>query len=211
MSVYTAVTGKKNSDLIAEVCRLYLVPGSVVADVTWGRGAFWTSVDQSIFTLLATDIDPSRGVTVADFRQLPYADDSIDIVVLDPPYVHNPGNHMTDTRYNNAATTKGMYHHDIMDLYEEGIKEARRVLRHTGQLWVKCKDEVEGGRQRWSHIELLCTAERYGFYGRDLFVLVPASGTAAGRWKRQLHARKNHSYLWVFDVGCGPRGVTRQL
>jgi hypothetical protein len=65
---------------------------------------------------------------------------------------------------------------------------------------VKCKDEIESGKQCWSHIEILEEATKLGLYGKDLFILVPTSRTSSGRWKRQLHARKVHSYLWVFEL-----------
>lgn len=200
-----------NADLIEEVSRLYLQPEMVVADVTFGMGAFWTRADTDEFYLLASDIDPSkeewlakkklRGIFIeADFTALPYEDESVDIVVLDPPYIHSPGKHMTDARYGNSATTKGMYHADIMDLYRDGMGEAMRVLKPGGFLWVKCKDQVMSSTQQWSHIDLFHIADRLGMYQRDLFVLVPTSRTSMGRWKTQFHARKVHSYLLVFEV-----------
>jgi hypothetical protein len=78
--------------------------------------------------------------------------------------------------------------------------EAVRVLKPGGRLFVKCKDEVESGVQRWSHVELhhIATAE-LSLYPRDLFVLVPSSRSPSARWPSQRHARKNHSFLWVFE------------
>ena len=204
MTIYSAHTGN-NADLIRAVTELYVADGAVVADVTWGKGAFWRKTDTSRFTLLRSDLmsaDP--GVPAYDFRCLPYADGSVDVVVLDPPYVHNPGSkglrHVTDARYGNADTTAGMYNADILGLYGEGMAEAYRVLRPDGgQLWVKCKDEVEAGVQRWSHIYLYQMALELGFCARDLFVIIPDSRTTSNRWKRQLHARKNHSFLWILQ------------
>lgn len=201
MTVHSA-SATDNATLINDACQLYVADGAVIADVTWGRGAFWQHTDTTRFKLLRSDLLPrDETVEQADFRNLPYETSSIDVVVLDPPYIHNPGKHVTDARYNNAATTTGMYHADILRLYTEGIIEARRVLRpEGGQLWVKCKDEVESGVQRWSHLEIYEAALANGFFGRDLFVLVPQSKTSSNRWQRQIHARKNHSYLWVFEL-----------
>lgn len=207
MTVYTAHTGS-NADLIVEVGKLYIEDGALVADVTYGRGAFWKKTDTSRFKLHLSDIQPqvktcphSRvRVKKLDFRKLPYRKGSMDVVVLDPPYVHNPGQHVTDKRYNNAATTAGMYNADILALYEEGMREAHRVLRtEGGRLFVKCKDEVESGVQRWSHVRILEAALAMGFVARDLFVLIPSSRTTSNRWENQIHARKNHSFLWVFE------------
>lgn len=200
MTVRTGHAGS-NADLIAAVGELYIADGARVADVTYGRGAFWRKTDTSRFVLLKSDLQPlDDSISECDFRRLPYGDEGLDVVVLDPPYVHNPGQHVTNGRYNNAATTAGMYNADILGLYREGMREAYRVLSPDGgQLWVKCKDEVEAGVQRWSHIALYEIALEIGFCARDLFVIVPSSRTSSNRWKRQLHARKNHSFLWIFE------------
>ena len=139
-----------------------------------------------------------------DFRELPYHARSFDGVVFDPPYMHNPGRPMYDT-YNNAATTNGMYHRDIMQLYADGMAEGVRILRYGGLLLVKCKDEVESGHQCWAHVEVLQIAEQLKLISEDLFVMVQSSKPVI-QHQRQLHARKNHSYLWVFRKPT-PRGV----
>ncbi len=194
--IYTAVAGN-NAELIEKVVDLYVKDGQTVADVTYGKGAFWTKTDTSLFKLLATDIKTT--CPTCDFRRLKYKDGTIDHVVLDPPYMHNAGTPMHEKRYQNAGTTKGMYHVDIMKLYRQGIAEAMRVLKQNGKLWVKCQDEIESGYQRWSHIEIYDYATRLGFFGKDLFVMLRTNNPVIQQ-KRQLHARKNHSYLWIFEV-----------
>ena len=72
------------------------------------------------------------------------------------------------------------------------------MLVPGGWLFVKCKDEIEAGRNRWSADELKRLASDHGFTMRDMFILVPRSRTPAGRWARQVHARKVHSYLLIF-------------
>jgi hypothetical protein len=209
VAVFTA-HGGTNADLIAQAANLYIKDGAVVADVTYGLGAFWRKTDTNRFVLKATDLLTCKGKERQDFRRLPYGDGSIDVVVLDPPYAHNPGMHMTDKRYNNRATSRGMYHRDIIEeFYHKGIIEAARVLKVAGQLWIKCKDEVESGVQRWSHIEIYSLALSEGFFARDLFILVPTSKTSARRWTKQYHARKNHSYLWIMEKPTG--GMVKQL
>ncbi len=213
-SVLSVVNGS-NADLIEHIAPLYIPDNAVVRDVTWGKGAFWAKVNTSRFTVQGSDIADHigghGGVIKADFTNLPDEDESADIVVLDPPYVHTPGKHMTNARYNNEATTTGMYHRDIRELYKRGMSEAWRITKYGGQLWVKGKDEVESGVQCWSHAELREDAESLGFYARDLFILVPKSRTSMNRWNKQLHARKVHSFLWVFDKKVPKKTRTQKV
>lgn len=188
--VFTAHQGT-NSVLIAEVARLYLRPGMAVADVTYGKGVFWKRVDLTSLDFHGTDLQDG-----VDFRALPYPDEVLDVVVLDPPYLHNPGRLQVEDRYRNLATTRGLNHEGILTLYTDGMAEARRVLKPGGQLWVKTQDEIANGKPRWTHLELYERARLLGFGVQDLFVLVRANATL--QVKRQLHARKNHSYLWIF-------------
>jgi hypothetical protein len=191
-----------NSALISAVARLYVPDGAIVADVTWGFGVFWKRCQAARrrFTLLGSDIRPAQelgpGIACqADFRQLPYADAAIDVVVLDPPYVHC-GHYINNHRYG-AALTDHMRHPEIMDLYRQGMREARRVLKRGGILLTKCKDENDG-KQYWVFDELLMIGrDELGFQAKDLFILAPRPAPTR-RHQRQKHALKTHSYLWVF-------------
>jgi DNA methylase len=211
---WISITGhENNADMILDAAKLHIPDGAIVADVTYGQGAFWTKTDTTRFKFLPSDL-----LTCAerpyDFRNLPYDDGSIDIVVFDPPYIHTTGTHMTERRYN-GGTTNGLTHAGIVELYEDGMREAARVLKPNGQLWVKCKDEIESGRQRWTHMEIEKIALRLSMFGKDFFVVTPKSRTAInGPWKTQRHARKTHSYMWVFQrkrvEGAGDIGRMRK-
>src|SRR5689334_19387229 len=71
-----------NAPVFKDILRLFVPEGSTIADVTWGKGAFWKQVEEGVYKVLATDIQ--SGV---DCRDLPYEDGSLDAVVLDPPYM----------------------------------------------------------------------------------------------------------------------------
>jgi hypothetical protein len=130
----------------------------------------------------------------ADFRQLPYGNAGVDVVVLDPPYMQC-GHYINNHRCG-AALTGHMRHPEIMVLYRAGMVEARRVLRPGGTLWIKCKDENDHV-QNWTHITLHNIGLDLGLRPVDLFVLASRPAPTR-RWRRQLHARKTHSYLWIF-------------
>ena len=199
-----------NENAFPRILKLYVAPGSVVADVTFGRGVFWRKVDKGLYDLRATDL-----LDGVDCHDLPYGDGEVDCVVLDPPYMHSPGGtaHRTHTPFedhyrNNRSggQTGGKYHEAVLDLYRGAGREAYRVLRDRGVLIVKCQDEVCSNRQRFTHMEIMCDYEAEGFIAEDLFVVVRNNRPGVSRADRQVHARKNHSYFLVFwKRGCtGP-------
>lgn len=198
MHSYSAVIGN-NSDLIEEVGRIYFKSGDVIADVTYGKGAFWNKVDLENITLLKSDIHPREDdVKEMDFTRLDYADESIDVHVLDPPYMHTPGKPQLNEQYRNAETTRGMYHGDIMaQMYAKALAEARRVLKKKGLALVKCQDEIQSGKQLWSIREIMSLGELMGFYVKDLAVLVRTDKPPVQH--KQQHLRRRHSYLVILQ------------
>ena len=185
-----------NADLIRAVADLYLNPSDRIADLTYGKGVFWRQCPELNVTGSDLVTVPDRPY---DFTATPYADNSFDVAVLDPPYIHSWSTHQTEARYQgNTTHAKGMT--AIWELYRQGMVEAQRIVRPGGRLLVKTKDTVESGRQRWSHIHLANVAEGMGLYLRDLFILKTA-GPCERRWDglEQKHSRKNASFLLVLD------------
>ena len=70
-----------NDEVFPFVLSVYVAPGSVVADVTYGKGVFWRNIPNGNYDLRTTDL--AEGI---DCRELPYDDASIDCVVFDPPF-----------------------------------------------------------------------------------------------------------------------------
>ena len=73
-----------------------------------------------------------------------------------------------------------------------------QVLKDNGVLIVKCQDEVSANKQWLTHVEIINFCESLGFYTKDLFVVVRSNKAGVSRVKKQIHARKNHSYFLVF-------------
>lgn len=198
--IFSAYQGT-NDGVFPHVLALHVPVGSIVADVTYGKGVFWKKVDKKAYNLRATDI--TMGI---DCRHLPYDDGTIDCVVFDPPYMHTPGgtahqNHQNyEHYYNNNGTshTSKKYHEAVLDLYFEGSKEAFRVLKPNGILIIKCQDEVCANKQRLTHVEIINELSQMGFACSDLFVVLRNNKPGVSRVLRQVHARKNHSYFLVF-------------
>lgn len=190
MPVLTAVIGT-NADLLPKIFELYAKPGYKIADVTYGKGVFWRQIDQSQYEVFATDLQ-----TGMDFRSLPYETGSIDVLILDPPYMHGGGT--VKASINDCYKNQNTSHESVIRLYAGGILEAARVLVKKGRIIVKCQDEIESGLQRLSHIEVVNLLELFGFRILDIFVLVQTS-VPAMREEYQKSARKNHSYAIVAE------------
>lgn len=198
--ILTAYRGR-NDVVFRNILKLYVPVRSIIADVTYGLGKFWTLVDRSEYEVLATDIQ-----TGADFRDLPYDEASIDCVVMDPPYLH----FSSGTAYENHTDFRDRYrvntkHHEtlrgheaLLELYYEGAQEAYRILKNKGILVVKCMDEVVDAKQRFTHVDLLNGLSGDGFDAEDLFVVMRYDTPTISTPTVQRHARKNHSYFLVF-------------
>ena len=97
LSAYAAA----NEEVFPKILDLYIAPGSVVADVTYGNGVFWNKVEPGRYEVLPTDL-----TTGTDCRDLPYEDGSIDCVVFDPPYMHSPGEPLIPVIGHTSVTTR---------------------------------------------------------------------------------------------------------
>ena len=200
-----------NDAIFPKILELYVCPGNIVADITYGKGVFWKRVPPGAYRLRATDIQ--QGV---DGRKLPYEDGELDCVVFDPPYMHTPGGtaHSThasfEAHYRNNVTgnqTTSKYHEAVLDLHRDGGCEAYRTLKKKGVFIVKCQDEVCANRQRFTHVEIMRMYEEMRFVAEDLFVVIRSNRPGVSRIVSQVHARKNHSYFLVFwkQHGTKPR------
>lgn len=202
-----------NENIFPHVLNLHVPKKAKVADITWGKGVFWKKVPKDDYEVHATDI--ADGI---DCRKLPYDDNSFDCVVLDPPYMEGfyrkqndqkagSGTHSAFSQaYSNGdernsdttSTGTKKWHAAVTDMYFKAGLEAYRVLKKKGVLIVKCQDEVSAGKQWLTHVEIINQYEEYGYYTKDLFVVVRTNKPAISRLKKQIHARKNHSYFLVF-------------
>ncbi len=204
--VVSACTGY-NADVFPSILRLHVPEGATIADVTYGKGVFWKHVPKHLYKILPSDI-----ATGTDCRRLPYSDASLDCIVLDPPYMEGlfrkNSDHMAGSgtyaafrhHYSDGGeTTHGpKWHAAVLDLYFKAGREANRALKEGGVLIAKCQDEVSANRQNLTHVEIINEYEKIGFYTKDLFVIIRPNRPAVSRLKKQVHARKNHSYFLVF-------------
>lgn len=197
-SIESVVKTRTNGPLLAACAELWIDEADLVVDATYGLGNFWTVVRPR--RLVAHDIDPTKGDGV-DFRALPEADGSVDVLVLDPPYIAQGGRDTSTVpdmlnRYGLVEVPKTTRE---LELYiAAGIGEARRVLAPSGRLIVKCMDYINGGRLVKGRHHVVTTAEAHGLEQVDEFIHHSGCGPQPpGR--AQVHSRRSHSFLCVFQ------------
>ncbi len=206
MAILTAKVGT-NATQFPEILELYVPPGSSVLDMTYGKGTFWKKAPK-FWDVTTNDIDPNRGEFSYDFRELPMEwTNSFEAVVFDPPYMaghvgkNGPsgGSEIKDALQNRYKVYDSEINlvEDVFELYKGGIEEAHRILEKKGMLILKCQDQVESGRNKWLHIWLHNYCVQGRWWPVDLFVMV-RNNKPPMRHKHQIHARKNHSFWWVF-------------
>jgi hypothetical protein len=197
-----------NTVVFPQILQLHVPTGSVIADITYGTGVFWRNVDTNNYHLLKSD--KKLGV---DFNRLPYADECVDVVVFDPPYMEGlyrrkashlagSGTHASFRQFysNGEESAVGPKYHDaVLAAYMSAEREVARILKPGGKFIVKCQDEVSANRQKLTHVELIYAFEHKGYYCKDLFVCVRRNRPVVSRILKQEHARKNHSYFLVFE------------
>ena len=182
-----------NTKLIEEVSKLFLDRDRIIVDITYGKGLFWKGINLDVI-----GSDKRGNVDLkADFRMLPYKSESVDVVVFDPPYMH--GGKTVKKSINQCYQNENTSHESVIRNYGLGILEGARILKKRGKIFVKCQDEIESGRQRFSHMEVIRLLELFGFKILDMFVLMQ-DHIPTMRLNYQKTSRKNHSYLVVAEL-----------
>ena len=195
-SVYSS-----NHDVIKNIMELYNIE-QFDLDCTYSRGLFWKDIKGP---KIKTDLVPITDDTVqADSENLPFEDDSMKSIMYDPPFVisvklykeNKEGSSVIAKRFEGYTT-----YEKLTKNYYKTLKELYRVCEPGGFVIMKCQDTVSGGKNHFTHAMVMTMAMKVGFYPRDLFILLAKMriNSFGGKWNSQHHARKYHSYFWVFE------------
>ena len=195
-SVYTS-----NYDAITNIMHLYNIERFDL-DCTYSKGSFWKDLPGPVYK---TDLIPANDTVVeANSENLPFEDGTMRTIMYDPPFVvagssyknNKEGSSIIAKRFEGYTNYK-----ELTDNYYNTLKELYRVCQKGGYVVMKCQDTVSGGKNHFTHCLIMNMAMEIGFYPRDMFILhnkvrINSFGT---KWTKQEHARKYHSYYWVFE------------
>lgn len=187
-----------NDYIIQSILELHVPKRKIDLDPTYSKGIFYKNLPEP---RLKYDIYPqAKNVKKADCRKLPIKKNSLDCIMFDPPFLilgekitETKGSNIIAKRFSSFVSTK-----EMLDFYYDSLKEFKRILKDRGILIFKCQDTVSGGINYMSHVYICNMAMDLGFYPKDLFIL-EAKSRLIGTYKKQVHARKYHSYFWVFE------------
>jgi hypothetical protein len=122
--------------------------------------------------------------------------------MFDPPFLATTGPSLKSTKKNNIINKRFTVFPNEQELhqyYVDTLKELYRITKPNGYVIFKCQDKVSSGKQYLSHCFIWNEVKDVGFYPKDLFILVAKNRIVANWQKKQKHARKFHSYFFVFQ------------
>lgn len=197
---YLSTITCRSADAVKQILDMYLPDGGLIADVTWGKGAFWKDYNSEKYQVIGSDLVTEKDV-IADFTRLPYRASIFDAVFLDPPWGNqggeNPGPEYAETKDRYGLSLRKLVS-ELVEQYAEGIWECKRVMKTNGILVVKCQDFVNSGDKHWIVRGILSKAAEKSLTAVDCLVQV-APGHPRMRHKGpQQHFRMNHSNYWIF-------------
>lgn len=212
-----------NAELISDVASLYFPTDPLVLDATFGRGIWWRKYRPT--RLITSDRDPAKQVAphlYADFRRMPFASKTFDVVAYDPPYVCVGGRTTTTIpdfheRFGIDAAPKTP--RALQALINDGLAEMSRVVKSGGLILVKCMDYISSGKLQIGTYHTLDHGVKLGLKVVDKFDHIGPVRPQPERTRkhdicngkgceicdngrvpsRQIHARRNVSTLFVFQ------------
>lgn len=187
-------------EIIRNILTLHCNGENIDCDPTYSKGVFYKNIPRPIYTF---DLYPQDDITVqADCRNLPLDDESVNILMFDPPFVIGSGPSLLNDVEGQSIIQKRFTGFksgvELWEFYRNSLDEFYRVIKKGGTLIFKSQDVVGCGKQWLSHVEIINYAYKIGFYPKDIFILNAKNRIISGKVKHQEHARKFHSYFLVF-------------
>lgn len=184
-------------ELLKAILEIHNNDNPIECDPMYFKGNFYKNgVNEPKFKF---DINPQWiGVEKANACDLPLENETLNCMILDPPFLFEKRNR---EQKNYVSRTHTMFHNgweELVECYKGILKEAHRVLKKNGILIFKCQDYTDA-KTTMTHCFVWQWAQEIGFYAKDIAILnVQKSKIYNGNLK-QRHLRKVHTYFWVFE------------
>jgi len=210
-------------EAIKDIFDIHFPNAGGVADLTWGKGGFWSKLGSSglppnYIQVIGLDIDVSGKAQIkSDYRLVPLQTQSVDVAVFDPPFIFTPGirglvgakrfflgsEAATDGRFYSGSKSDSriLAPRNAEDLRVQTLLvmiEMRRIARMGCIL--KGQNLITSKHPNWWTYQVIDHGHKlWGLEPEDeLIQISPAARMVDPRWKRQYHFRRHHAYYLVY-------------
>ena len=189
--------GYNQHEIIQDILDLHCNGKNIDCDPTYSIGNFYKHKIQK--PKYCFDINPQKPLVIqASADKLPLENDSIEVLMFDPPFVCGVDKKSTSTGIIRSRFSSFKNVPELLKFYESAVVEFSRILKVDGILIFKCQDTVDGGKNYMIHRDVVNMAIKNEFKIKDLFILLKQFRIIDPNIKKQYHARKFHSYFLVF-------------
>ena len=174
----------------------------LILDCTFGRGIMW---NECVYQPdVCTDILPKGVSAGADFRALPFKEESFDVIIFDPPHIPRYKGPKCSRLYaERYGIDRGpSEERSISSAFLPFLLEAGRVLKENGVVLAKLIDHVNYHGYTWEQVAFVNKAIEAGLTPCDMLIKKsPAAQLISSKWKNQMHTRRGHCYWIVIRKG----------
>lgn len=188
---------ESQDEILCNILRLHVKKKTFDCDLTFSKGNFYHVID---VPLLKFDKYPQmEGV-----RPLSEANDilscSLHSLVIDLPFIVNSDNKGNFSKHSKLARRFDFFtsETELYKTYDDMIKLAYDKLSYGGFLIMKVMDVYGVNGQLWISNYVQNKAKKYCFIHDDTFILIARTKYLYSNGRQQRHARKYHSYFFVF-------------
>lgn len=184
--------------LIKAILDLHNGGNDIECDPMYNKGMFYKALlNKPIYRYDINANDRGYDAEQGDACNLPLADNAIQSIILDPPFMFGAHGQTKNNRINKRYTMFDSFS-ELENCYKGILKEAYRVLKKSGICIFKCQDYTDA-KTTMTHCLVYEWATKQGFYAKDIAILnLPKAKVYNGNLK-QKHLRKTHCYFWVFQ------------
>lgn len=188
---------ENQDEILCNILRLYVKKKTFDCDLTFSKGNFYHVID---VPQLKFDINPqTEGVKhLSEAYDIPSY--SLHSIVIDLPFIVNVNNKGNFSNCSKIAKRFDFFQseEELYKTYENMINLAYDKLSKGGFLVVKLMDVCGPNGQIWISNYVQNKAKEYCFIHDDTFILIARTKYLYSNGRQQRHARKYHSYFFVF-------------
>ncbi len=183
-------------EILSNILRLYIENGVFDADFTYSIGVFYKRIPKP---QLKFDKYPQKDDVLPLDEAYNIQDNSLTSIVIDLPFIIRTKNDfstykcMIEDRFMSFSS-----YQELCEANDEMISLAYNKLKQNGFLIMKTMDLCFSGKQYWIGNYVINKAMEVGFTLEDTFILIAKTKILTSINKVQHHARKYHSYFYVF-------------